>query len=255
LREPGRVLHDETEVPADTGPLLERLVGWLGAGGAQVSVRYPGVWLDDRVWATHGHYLDRHLLPESAFGLARGLLGRLPRDGAVPMDYEQRQSVTSLEGPLGRFLPRWLSARLDDVVAALRRTTTIGMQARPLPDSAVIPRLRSHVLGLQMLRASVPALARVVHRLGVDADVVIFGHVHRLGPLPDDARARWAGPAGAPRIFNTGSWVHEPLLLHRAQAPHAYWPGGAIELHDGSVTARAFLDDVGLDEIAPDEVS
>ena len=45
-------------------------------GGAEV--RYPGVWLSEGVWATHGHYLDRHLLPEAAFGIARGLLGRLP---------------------------------------------------------------------------------------------------------------------------------------------------------------------------------
>ena len=43
----------------------------------------------DRVWATHGHYLDRHLLPEAAYGVARGLLGRLPRDGATPADYER----------------------------------------------------------------------------------------------------------------------------------------------------------------------
>lgn len=251
LRAPGRVLDVETDVPADASPLLRRVTGWLAGGGADVVVRYPGVWLDDRTWATHGHYLDRHLLPESAFGLARGLLGRLPRDGALPMEYEQRQSVTSLEGPMGRLFPRWLTARLDDVVAALRRATTIGMQAQPLPDSAWLPSLRSRVLGLQMLRASVPALARVVHRLGVDADDVIFGHVHRLGPRDDEDRSRWTGPTGIPRIHNTGSWVHEPLLLHRAQAPHAYWPGGAIELRDGAITARALLDDVPAAGLAP----
>src|SRR2546421_5347040 len=53
---------------------------------------YPGVWLSDRLWATHGHYLDRHLLPESAFGMGRGLLGRLPRDEAAPIDYERVRS-------------------------------------------------------------------------------------------------------------------------------------------------------------------
>lgn len=255
LRAPGRVLRDETEVPPDAGRLLERMTGWLAADGAQVTVRYPGVWLGDGIWATHGHYLDRHLLPESAFGLARGLLGRLPRDGAVPMDYEQRQSVTSLEGPLGRFLPRWMSARLDDVVAALRRATTAGMQAQPMPDSAWLARLRSSVLGLQMLRASVPALARVVHRLGVDANVVIFGHVHRLGPRAGDRADRWTGPLGVPEIYNTGSWVHEPLLLHHAEPSHAYWPGGAIELRDDVVAARALLDDVPAAQFAPPEVS
>ena len=58
------------------------MTAWLGP--ADVRVRYPGMWLSERTWATHGHYLDRHLLPESGYGIARGLLGRLPRDGAAP---------------------------------------------------------------------------------------------------------------------------------------------------------------------------
>ena len=35
----------------------------------------------------------------------------------------------------------------------------------------------------------------------------------------------------------------EHLLLHHAEPSHTYWPGGAIELRDGTVTARALLDD------------
>ena len=85
-----------------------------------------------------------------------------------------------------------------------------------------------------MRRASIPALARVVHRLGVDADWVIFGHVHRLGPLEGDSARRWTGPAERPRILNTGSWVYEPLLVHRATPPHPYWPGGAVLLEPGA---------------------
>jgi hypothetical protein len=89
------------------------------------------------------------------------------------------------------------------------------------------------LLGMQMRRASIPALARVVHRLGVDADWVVFGHVHRCGPLPGDDAQVWLGPGGRPRIVNTGSWVYEPLLVHHASPPHPYWPGGAVELEDG----------------------
>jgi hypothetical protein len=97
-------------------------------------------------------------------------------------------------------------------------------------------RLQSHrlaplwhrVLGLQMQRASIPAVARVAHRLGVDADWVLFGHVHRLGPRPGDDATLWAGPAGHPRIANSGCWIYEPLLLHRGGPPHPYWPGGAV---------------------------
>jgi hypothetical protein len=94
--------------------------------------------------------------------------------------------------------------------------------------------LTAMVLGAQMRRASIPALARVVHRLGVEADWVIFGHVHRLGPLEGDNPERWTGPTERPRILNTGSWVYEPLLVHRATPPHPYWPGGAVLLADGA---------------------
>jgi hypothetical protein len=111
------------------------------------------------------------------------------------------------------------------------------------------------LLGLQVRRASIPALARVVHRLGVEAEWVIFGHVHRAGPLPGDDDRRWCGPGGRPRIVNTGSWVYEPLLLHGAAPPHPYWPGGAVVLEDGQVP-RAIglldhLDAKALHRVAP----
>ena len=94
--------------------------------------------------------------------------------------------------------------------------------------------LAAPLLGFQMRRASIPALARVVHRLGIAPDAVIFGHVHRLGPLSDDDPADWRGPTDAMHLFNSGSWVYEPLLLHGARPPHPYWPGGAISFEDGS---------------------
>jgi hypothetical protein len=198
-----------------------------------VRVRYPGVWLSERVWATHGHYLDRHLLPETAYGVARGLLGRLPRDGATPADYERAggPSLTRLEARLTRLLPRPLAALIDDA-AELVRAITMPRVPRRLLDHRWAP-LTAKLLEAQMRRASMPALSRVVHRLGVDADWVIFGHVHRRGPLARDDPQRWRGPGGRPRIANTGSWVYEPLLIHSVTPPHPYWPGGAILLRDG----------------------
>ncbi len=95
-----------------------------------------------------------------------------------------------------------------------------------------------------------PALARVVHRLGIDADWVVFGHVHRLGPLPGDDPLSWQGPGGRPRILNTGSWLYEPLLVHRAAPPHPYWPGGAVLLEpDAEPRALGLLDDLGAREL------
>src|SRR5262245_33478201 len=168
----------DAEIPLDATPAMARVAALLGP--ARVRAHYPGVHLDERVWATHGHYLDRHLLPEAAFGIARGLLGRLPRDGAWPADYEGGPSVTRLEALLTRWLPGPLARLVDDAAELVRATTMPGLHRLVHHRFST---LNAALLGAQMRRAAIPALARVVHRLGVEADVVIFGHVHRRGPL------------------------------------------------------------------------
>ena len=83
----GRALGIADPVDPATTPALAALTAWLAP--ARVSVSYPGAWLDDRVWATHGHYLDRHLIPESAFGWRRSALGfRAPGSTSEAIDYE-----------------------------------------------------------------------------------------------------------------------------------------------------------------------
>jgi UDP-2,3-diacylglucosamine pyrophosphatase LpxH len=227
VRTHGAELRSDTPIAPAATPTLFRLTSWLTP--ARVRVRYPGVWLAENVWATHGHYLDRHLLPESAYGMTRGLLGRLPRRGAVALDYElaRRPSL----GRAIRFMPRPFAALLDDA-AELARASTMPRVQRRLLHRRIAP-LTAMLLGAQMQRASIPALARVVHRLGIDADWVVFGHVHRLGPLPTDDPAAWQGPGGRPGIVNSGSWLYEPLLVHDATPPHPYWPGGAVLLEPG----------------------
>src|SRR3954454_2408169 len=207
LRRNGGPVTVDAPVPADATPALARVVECLRPAG--VRVHYPGVWLSERIWATHGHYLDRHLIPESGYGIARGLLGRLPRDGAVPADYERAggPSLTRLEGTLARRLPRPLAAAVDDLVELLRAST---MPVREQMLRRGLAPLTSLLLGLQMRRASIPALARVVHRLGVDADWVVFGHVHRRGPLPGDDLRRWRGPGGRPPESDTRARAAAP---------------------------------------------
>jgi hypothetical protein len=232
VRAQGSRLAADAAVPLDATPALARVTSWLSP--ARVRVHYPGVWLSDRVWAVHGHYLDRHLLPTSAFGMARGLLGRLPRAGASPSDYELAggPSVTRVEAWLTRWLPRPLATMVEDL-AELLRASTMPRVPKVLLHRRMAPLLAA-VLGMQMRRAAIPALARVVYSLGIDADWVLFGHVHRLGPLDGDIDSQWRGLSGRPRIANTGSWVYEPLLLHRAAPDHPYWPGGAVLLEDGA---------------------
>ena len=73
----------------------------------------------------------------------------------------------------------------------------------------------------------------------------MFGHVHRLGPLAGDDPAQWRAEGGRPRILCTGSWVYEPLLVHRASPPHPYWPGGAVLIEPGGdPLAIGLLDDL-----------
>jgi Calcineurin-like phosphoesterase len=226
----GAGLTPDSRVPVDATAELARLASWFAP--ARVRVHYPGVWLAPGVWATHGHYLDRHLLPEAAFGITRGLLGRVPRPGALPIDYELAggPSLTRLEALLIKAMPRPLAALAEDL-AELIRASTMPLAPRRLLRPGMA-RLSARVLGAQMRLASLPALSHVAGRLGVDAEWVLFGHVHRLGPLPGDLESRWRGPLGRPRLLNTGSWVYEPLLVHNATAPHPYWPGGVVILED-----------------------
>jgi predicted phosphodiesterase len=242
VRRRGPALRTATDVPADATPVLASVCAMLAP--ARVRVSYPGVWLDERVWATHGHYLDRHLMPESAIGIARGILGRAPRDGALPIEYEhaRRPSLTRT----ARWLPRPVAGLLNDIAELVRAST---MPQRSMLHRGFAP-VTSMVLGLQMRHASIPAMARVSHRLGIAADWVVFGHVHRLGPLAADDPAQWQGPEGSPRLLNTGSWLYEPLLIHRARAPHPYWPGGAVMLEPGrEPRAVGLLDDLSVPEL------
>jgi UDP-2,3-diacylglucosamine pyrophosphatase LpxH len=240
----GPQLRPDSAVPLTATPMLARLGEWLSP--ARVRVHYPGVWLSEGIWATHGHYLDRHLLPESTVGIARGLLGRLPRDGALPIEYELAggPSVTRLESLLAQRLPRPLAA-LAENAAELLRAASMPRGPWLLLHPRLAP-LTSMLLGLQMRHASIPAMARVIHRLGVGAEFVVFGHVHRRGPLDGERLVQWQGPGGRPQMVNTGSWVYEPLLVHRARTSHPYWPGGAVILEPGAPPRSVGLLD-GLD--------
>lgn len=75
---------------AHASSMLARIAGW--AQPALVSGAYPGVWLREDVYATHGHQLDCHLtvptLERLGIGMTARALRRSPSEFATPADYE-----------------------------------------------------------------------------------------------------------------------------------------------------------------------
>jgi hypothetical protein len=234
IRSRAAELTVDTRIPTDATAALAAVTDWLSP--AQVRVHYPGAWLSDRVWATHGHYIGRRVRADG------------PR--ARPIDFEGASrgwTLHRIEAGIMRTLPAPAATVTEDL-AELARAFTMPAPRRVL-HRRMSP-MTSALLALQVRRASIPTLANVAARLGVDADWILFGHVHRLGPLAGDRPPEWLGPGGRPRIANTGSWVYEPLLVHHATPPHPYWPGGSVLFEDGAApVARGLLDDLAADAL------
>jgi predicted phosphodiesterase len=74
----------------EASPMLAQLAAW--AAPARLTAAYPGLWVRDDVYATHGHYLDCHLTVPTMERLGIGAMGRVLRRPARaftgPDDYE-----------------------------------------------------------------------------------------------------------------------------------------------------------------------
>ena len=223
---------------------------------AAVEVAYPGLWLADGVYATHGHYLDVHMTVPTMERIALAVSGRVALNGArrwddarTVADYEAvitpvyawvdaaartgRASET-IHG--GRTIRAWDAlAPGRPRVRSLRELPTRALPALfPLAvgtlNAAGLGPLRSELSMEELRRAGLRAMSEVVERLRIDARHVIFGHTHRAGMLPDDQQAEWLTPNGV-RLHNTGSWVYSTTFASGAESP--YWPGSAVLVADG----------------------
>ncbi|MBS1843982.1 MAG: metallophosphoesterase [Actinobacteria bacterium] len=219
---------------------------------ARLRIAYPGVWLRDDVYATHGHYMDLHLrLPRAECVILAGvsrISGPLLPDRAIPADYERIvRPLYGLAFGAAQGRARRLKAELGpseaawELIAADRpdRSRTRRLKARaaraafPLAVSAVNRLFRadfeSEISGEMIFRTGVEGAAELARRLGVDGGHVITGHTHRGGPREDEAS--WPLPGGG-QLHNTGNWVFSTPLHNPGRPPNSYWPGTVTWLED-----------------------
>jgi predicted phosphodiesterase len=266
----------EHHIPAAQTPLA-RLAKRMGE--AEVDVAYPGIWLRPDVYATHGHYLDRHLtIPtferlgvaavERILGMAPGGPDPLdPTEGAAdpvtPDEYERAQAPVfaflyalaqagvrpHAGNPSARI---WAAFGGGETRVARLRGWLLGSVVLPGAVGAAnrlgLGPVRSDLSPGAITRAGIEAMREVVGRLRIEADWVIFGHTHSRGPLA--GRPDWELDGGG-RLLNTGSWVYSPDLIGETAARSAYWPGTiAVVEDDGTPELRHLLDDLSRDELA-----
>lgn len=234
--------------PAQGSWIAERVAGALGVS---CELAYPGLWLRDDVYATHGHHLDLHSTVPNferlAAGVATRVSGPLPESGVTPDDYEARLA------PIYAWVDAVAEHARDERAAggagsaqrAFRLLTggggrslrgLLAMGAFPVGIAALnragLGPVSANLSGPSLRRATLAAMEEVVRRLQIEAAHVVFGHSHRTGPLPGDAGYEWQTASG-PRLHNTGSWVFETHFLSGPDGSSPYWPGGAVRIADG----------------------
>src|SRR6185436_19073167 len=103
----------------------------------------------------------------------------------------------ALQELLATTLPEPLAGGAEALVGHARRALIASV---PLVAAAPGMRGASQVWATLLehgvnRRGAIPAIARVAADLGIDADALVFGHIHRRGPLPSDDPRLWR-PAG-----------------------------------------------------------
>jgi hypothetical protein len=251
---------------AEASAATEAIAQWLAP--ASLTVAYPGVWLRDDVYATHGHYLDRHTTVPTFERLGAGIMARLvgavPETEARPEDYEAAlaplyawmHAMAERSGSGKRRPPSSASAEAWRVLGGdghrpLRGRLLAGVL--PLGISGVnrlgLGPVRADFSAEELRRAGVLAMAEAVARLGIRAKHVLYGHTHRAGPFANDDSQEWALRDGG-RLTNTGCWVYEAVFLQRGRSS-PYWPGCVVEVDDDPSRPPPILSRL-LTEVDPD---
>jgi predicted phosphodiesterase len=238
------------EYPALAGDLADRIGALMP--DAQLSVSYPGIWLRDDVYATHGHYLDVHMTVPRVESLIAATVRRYgTRVGhqgpSAPEHYEAIlapiYAVAHTLAQNARAHPHlrrnnlsrdiWRAANGHSGTGRLRQLL-VGRAAIPGAVAAInaagLGPFGADISGAELRRAGLQAIGEVVDRLEIDADYVIFGHTHRAGPL-DGEGAEWRSARGV-RLVNSGSWIYEDVFVDGDGPTNPYWPGRVAWLED-----------------------
>jgi predicted phosphodiesterase len=257
----GAALGLEHRIKPSAGEAAGVLAEWLWP--AELTLAYPGLRIRPDVYATHGHYLDRHTTLPTLERLALGAMGRLVGpvpERPVPDDYEAglaplyawiHELAQGVRGHRGSARPA--ASRLQSLAApgVGDRPPRIAALGAGLPLAiAVLNRaglgpLRSDMALADLWRAGVRAMEEVCARLALDAAFVLFGHLHRAGPWWDDDPAAWTARTGT-RFVNTGSWVGDPGL-RAADGGDRYRPGTCVVVGaDGPPVVEDLLGSSGV---------
>lgn len=241
---------------------------------ATVRFAYPGLWIRDDVYATHGHYLDRHLtvptVERLGVAMVERVLGIAPR-GPDPLDPPEEPELAEIEEYERVQTPVYAllfglaqatvgpgrsganpSARIWQMLGggtsrtARVRSWLLGSVAVPgavgVANRLGLGPVRSDLSAGAIASAGFDAMAEVADDLAIDAEHVVFGHTHRRGS---------PSPQGEINLWNTGSWVHSPGLLGDAAARSPYWPGTMCIVDDtGDPELHHLLDDLSRDQLA-----
>jgi hypothetical protein len=239
------------------GEAATRIAAWLGA--AELEIAYPGLWLRDDVYATHGHYMDCHTsLPRTeciAAAAAMRAAGRPPRR-AAPADYERvlrplydftfalAQARRSGRGArpserAWRRISRLRNGRTRASRAASRAVLGIAVPAGIWGVNRVLgSEFDADLSAGAISRSGIAAAIELAERLGLGNGHVITGHTHRAGP--NEEEAEWP-LAGGGHLHNTGSWVFADAFHHPGRPPGPYWPGTVTWLEGEAPPRRVSL--------------
>jgi predicted phosphodiesterase len=233
------------------------LANWLGK--AELGVAYPGLWLRDDVYATHGHYMDCHMsLPRLECVVAAAIMrrGGRPPEAATPADYER------VLRPIYGFFFGLAEAGLADRAfrpserawktvsgdgrnhgrvhtAAVKAAVAAGVPTGVwLLNRLVRADFGADVSAASITHSGIVAATEMSRRLQIEAAHVITGHTHRAGP--GGGEAEWRLPGGG-RLHNSGSWVYADAIHRPGAPPGPYWPGTVTWLDEEGPPRRVQL--------------